>query len=449
MAEGVVLHAADGAIVACNPAAERILGLTAGQMMGRTPRDPRWRAVREDGTPFPAEEHPAARTLRSGRPLRDVIMGVHRADGRLRWISVGTDTLPGGDEGGRMVLSTFMDVTERRTAEQALRADAAQHAALTRVATLVASGAAPGAVFATVAREAARVLDAEAAGVVRCDPEGTVRVVGTWSFADLLRPPLGSLVPLDAPTAVARALRERRPARVTGYEGLDGGDDVPYRCGAACPVQVEGRLWGAVTVAAAGRDGFDDAATTRLERFADLVALAVSGAEARERLVGLATTDDLTGLANLRAFRERLDQEVGRAVRHGRPLSLVAIDIDHFKAVNDAHGHPAGDRVLAAVARRLRDLARGEDLLARVGGEEFAWIIPETGAAEAGAAAERAVHAVRREGFPGVGRVTISAGVGELRAGSSPADLVGSADLALYAAKAGRDRVAQADGGAA
>jgi len=444
MSEGVVVQDTDGAILASNPAAERILGLTADQMAGRTSRDPRWRAVHEDGTPFAGDDHPAIETLRTGRALRDVVMGVQRADGTLRWIAIATEPLPPDPEGGgARVICTFTDVTERRRSEMALRLDSAEQAALTRVATLVAGDAPPDDVFAAVAEEAARVLDAEAAGVVRSDEGGGASVVGVWAAAGLTRPGIGSAVDLDAQTAVARALRSGRPARV-GYEGPGGRAAAlaPYRCGVASPVQVGGRVWGAVTVAATGIARFDDAAAERLERFAQLVALAVTGAEARARLVSLATTDDLTGLANQRAFRVRLGQEVGRATRHGRPLCLVMLDIDHFKAINDAHGHPEGDRVLVVVAGRLDALARGEELVARVGGEEFGWILPEADAERGDAAARRAVEAVRGLRIPGVGRVTVSAGVCELRAGGSAADLVEGADRALYAAKtSGRDRV--------
>ena len=453
MAEGVVLQDGDGAVIASNPAAERILGLTADQIADRASRDPRWGAVREDGTPFEDDDHPALETLRTGRPVRDVILGVHRGDGTLRWISIATELLPPERSGeGPLVLGTFTDVTERRAAEIALRADGVEHAALTRVATLVAADAAPSEVFAAVAEEAARVLDADAAGVVRTEPDGGASVVGAWSKEGLERPEVGEAVALDAPTAVARALREQRPARVNGYEGLRraAGPPAPYRSGAAGPVHVRGRLWGAVTVATTGSAEFDDAATQRLERFANLVALAVSAAEAREKLVSLATSDELTGLPNQRAFRERLDREVRRAVRYGRPLSLVMLDIDHFKAINDTHGHPAGDRVLAAVARLLQGFVRGEELMARIGGEEFAWLLPEADVSRASLAAERAIELVSRDPLPGVGRVTVSAGVGELARAGSAADMVECADRALYAAKAGgRNRVAAtpADGG--
>src|SRR5882672_8981812 len=93
MQEGIVLLAADGSIRSCNPAAQRILGVTEDEMKGRTPRDPLWRAVHEDGTPFPSETFPALITLRTGRPCSNVVMGLQKRDGQLAWISINTEPL--------------------------------------------------------------------------------------------------------------------------------------------------------------------------------------------------------------------------------------------------------------------------------------------------------------------------------------------------------------------
>ena len=184
----------------------------------------------------------------------------------------------------------------------------------------------------------------------------------------------------------------------------------------------------------------DAGAEARLGHFAELMAFAIANAEARGRLAAQAASDPLTGLANHRTFFERLHADVERARRHGRPLSLVIIDLDHFKRVNDTHGHPVGDRVLVEVAERLGALVRPEDTLARIGGEEFAWLLPEGDAHAAWSAAERARQAVAAAPFPEAGRMTMSAGIAELAAGGSVNELFRAADAALYWAKAqGRD----------
>jgi len=158
----------------------------------------------------------------------------------------------------------------------------------------------------------------------------------------------------------------------------------------------------------------------------------------------LATCDPLTGLSNRRLFEQRLDAELADAIRHKRQVAVAILDLDNFKNVNDRYGHPAGDRTLKDVAARLEATLRKGDLLARVGGEEFAWILPEIYADGAFAAAERARTAIgskpflaNREGIP----LTVSIGVamrGDLR---EAARLYERADQALYSAKRlGRDR---------
>lgn len=172
--------------------------------------------------------------------------------------------------------------------------------------------------------------------------------------------------------------------------------------------------------------------------------------ETLEALRQLATRDPLTGLLNRREFDRIIGEECERALRFGDPLALVLIDLDHFKAVNDRHGHPAGDEVLREVGRRLTREVRGVDRVLRLGGEEFALVLMQTDVKEAAAVAGRACAALRREPVNvGEGRtlpITASAGVAVLPddAGTA-ASLMEAADRALYAAKAaGRDRVVAA-----
>ena len=148
-----------------------------------------------------------------------------------------------------------------------------------------------------------------------------------------------------------------------------------------------------------------------------------------------ATHDTLTGLLNHRGFHERLRGEIARCRRQAVPISLAILDLDHFKRVNDTYGHPTGDRVLAEVGRRFRRLTREGEHIARVGGEEFAWILPATDGNGAYAAAERARIAVEREPFEGIGGLTLSVGVCELGEAGDADELHRLADIALYWAK--------------
>jgi diguanylate cyclase (GGDEF)-like protein len=147
----------------------------------------------------------------------------------------------------------------------------------------------------------------------------------------------------------------------------------------------------------------------------------------------LATTDGLSGCLNHRAFFERLDEEIARAVRYGEPLSLVVADIDHFKDVNDARGHTGGDRALRRVGAALRAGSRRPDAVGRIGGDEFAVVLPATSLDDA------VVHASRLVDPTGdkFGLVTLSAGVATLDQREPTADrLFRDADRALYHAKA-------------
>ena len=325
------------------------------------------------------------------------------------------------------------------------RALAAEQAALRRVATHVAAEAGPEAVFAQAAEEVAGLLGVECGAVVRfADPQQGA-LVGVWAAAAGAGLDIGTIVPLGGESATARVFRTGKPALMRDYAGLDEETEkllvaTPYRSGVAAPIRVGGRMWGAIGALTSRPELLPEGCEQRLANFGELVGVAIANAEARARLTAQAASDPLTGLANHRAFFEGLHAEAKRARRHGHPLSLVVIDLDHFKHVNDTHGHPVGDRVLVEVAERLSAVARAEDTLARVGGEEFAWLLPETGAHAAWTAAERARRAIGGARFPQVGPLTMSAGVAELATGASVNELVHAADAALYWAKArGRD----------
>jgi two-component system cell cycle response regulator len=163
--------------------------------------------------------------------------------------------------------------------------------------------------------------------------------------------------------------------------------------------------------------------------------------ETLEELRLLATHDQLTGLLNRRVFNRILAEESERAVRFSRPLALIMVDIDHFKRINDTHGHPVGDEVLQEVARRLVAEVRSVDRVTRFGGEEFAIVVMETDLATALNTARRLCEAVERTPVLTFEKqalsVTISAGVAVLPGDASTgATLVAAADKALYTAKA-------------
>jgi len=160
-----------------------------------------------------------------------------------------------------------------------------------------------------------------------------------------------------------------------------------------------------------------------------------------------ASVDALTGLHNRRWLSEAFTRSIRRCEKDGAPLCLVLADIDHFKLLNDAHGHLMGDAVLQAVARRLAESLRPPDLIARYGGEEFAVLLPHTATDEGQRIAERLRLAVERMSLTkltggAVSKITVSCGVAALGRDTSLDHLISSADAALYRAKAGgRNRV--------
>ena len=189
----------------------------------------------------------------------------------------------------------------------------------------------------------------------------------------------------------------------------------------------------------------------------DLLAVTVKYHAGRnKRLEGIAydsRTDPLTGLGNRRAGVERLQEEISTCQRHRRLLSVVLLDIDHFKRVNDTYGHPGGDDVLRHVARELRAVSRASDVVARWGGEEFLFIFPDTDLSDATQIIERfrahlASQTVDIPSAGTLGTVTISGGAAEFEAKDTPESLLARVDAALYKAKAeGRNRLMASQAG--
>jgi diguanylate cyclase (GGDEF)-like protein len=289
-----------------------------------------------------------------------------------------------------------------------------------------------------VAVELGGVFGADGTGVLRVDPQGHTVVVGSWSVPGAPRMPPGSSFETSTYTELLKLLDAGHA--ITSYGPMGPTEVHGYVGRVIAPVRLGGRLWGAVTVAGMTPDAVPDGETARIERFAELVSLAIGNAETRAALHAQATTDPLTGLVNHRAFHERLHIEADRARRHGRSLSVAVFDVDHFKAINDGRGHLVGDEVLRGVATALRSSVRRGDVVGRLGGDEIAVLQPETDAEGAEAMAENVRALVAGAPVAGV-TLTISAGVCDLsNAGGDPERMLSLADGALYWAKfQGRD----------
>jgi diguanylate cyclase (GGDEF)-like protein len=214
---------------------------------------------------------------------------------------------------------------------------------------------------------------------------------------------------------------------------------------AAVPIRHGGDNLGILALTRPESDPLTDVEVRFLSAVAATIALTIRHTALVDELRESSTHDELTGLANRRLLRARLEREIARARRYGTELALLMLDIDHFKQLNDRFGHPTGDAVLRDVSRVLEDGVRSVDTVARAGGEEFVVLLPRTDAEAAARVADKlrelvAAHEV--DTLEGKARITMSLGVALLQEGEGAASLLARADRALYDAKeAGRDRV--------
>ena len=218
------------------------------------------------------------------------------------------------------------------------------------------------------------------------------------------------------------------------------------------PLISRGSLKGTLNIYRIGEDAFFTEAEFELaKRFGDAVALALDNAQTRARLEHQAQTDSLTGLYNHRHFHERLRAELTRISRTRDHVTVLMLDLDNFKRVNDVYGHGEGDQVLVAVAELLRSSVRGSDVVCRVGGEEFAIIMPSCTAADALGLAGRIRDSLHSAEIAPAGRLTVSAGVAEAPTHAmNPRELTACAETSMMEAKArGGDRVSLFFDGAA
>ncbi|BAY15005.1 diguanylate cyclase with PAS/PAC and GAF sensors [Anabaenopsis circularis NIES-21] len=425
MAEGIVLQQADGSITACNESAERILGLTAQQMMGRTSIDPRWQTIHEDGSAFPGETHPAIVTLRTGQPQFNIGMGVHKPDGSLSWISINSQPLIQPDESTPYaVVATFADITARKQAELALQQQTQRESMIAAIALRIRQSLDIDKILNTTVAEVRDFLQSDRVIIYRCNPDGSDTVV-TKSVAENCHVQLLEVLPAKAKLVVS----------------ILQGD----------------RLWGKLVS--------DHCSTPRqwqpweselLHQLATQVAIAIQQSElyyqlqiANQQLENIAMIDQLTQIANRRCFDRKLESVWQYISQQQGCVSLLLCDIDYFKQYNDTYGHAAGDDCLRLVAGALQQtVKRSTDLAARYGGEEFVVILPNTDSDGAILVAQEIHQAIAQLNIPHAAsavkpHITLSIGIATIipTLDTVTLELIEAADQALYQAKAqGRDR---------
>lgn len=570
MIEGIVIQATDGTIIAANESAARILGLTRDEIMGRSSQDPRWCTIREDGSAFPGDTHPAMVTLQTGQPCRDVVMGVSRPDGERVWISINTQPLfRTGEEHPHAVVVSFTDITERRKATAlATQLGRILDNSFNEIYVFDATTLR----FSQVSRAALRNLGYSAEEIRALTPID-LKPMTAEVFRALLQPLVAGekerqlfvtehvrkdgsrypvevclqLVAADAQPvflATVQDISERKrhetllagekrvlemiakgfgledilskvaslyesqswvscrcaimmldkagtklrstaapslpPAYSRAVDGIDIGPD-RGSCGTAAYLRtrvVAGDIvtdprwadyrelalahglracWSAPILAASGKllgtfaiyyadprtPSFED--DLLIERLSHLAGIAIEKKQAEAEIAAIAYHDSLTGLANRALLNDRLAQALVRARRHGRLLSLLFIDLDRFKQVNESLGHRAGDELLKVVGERLRAVVRDDDTVARFSADEFVVLLDDV-------ASEADVTDVARKIAGAIGRAItidgvelfVSASIGISifpRDGDSPEALLTRADAAGYQAKEGGETV--------
>jgi diguanylate cyclase (GGDEF)-like protein/PAS domain S-box-containing protein len=392
-----------------NPAAERILGEPAYELMRRSPV---WVLQREDGTPLPYEEYPSSICLREQRVAVADVLRVVRADGRQRWLSATASPLPPADDGRRSVVICFSDVSAERGAAERLRRSERLLAETQRLAHVGSwEWDAPGpAERLTWTDEMYRL-----AGLV---PQSVMVTARLWLAvthpADRERVETALRAAFGRPGAFELAQRLVLPTGEVRHLALRG--EVEHDADGR-PV----RVWGS--------------AQDVTERH-----------RVQEELRRTALTDPLTGLGNRLLLVDRLRKSVTALAGgspgpdgRGRHVAVIAVDLDGLKRVNDTHGHATGDELLRETARRLRSVVRDRDLVARLGGDEFVLLCAGVDPAGAARLAERIVAEISTPySLPGGVTAWSGASVG-VTVTDDPTDdvdrLLAQADRALYAAK--------------
>jgi diguanylate cyclase (GGDEF)-like protein len=279
-------------------------------------------------------------------------------------------------------------------------------------------------------------LDATSCAVFAPDQDGRLEALSGRGMTAAL-----TAAALDLARSIMASGREfatadlRKESRVTGAAGAAIG--LPLRC--------RSRTVAALVVlerqSAPAPPALGEALRPLLTTVLEGAAIALDNALALRRAEALSVTDDLTQLYNSRYLNQSLRREVKRAIRSGRPLSLLFVDLDGFKGINDVHGHLVGSAALVEAAHVIRGSARETDVVARFGGDEFSMILPDTGSEGAAAVAERVRERIAAHSFLAAEslaiRLTVSVGVATLpEAASSAEDLVKAADTAMYRVKA-------------
>ena len=401
---GIVVHDNDTSILFCNGAAQTILGLSEDEMLGKAAADPQWHFFDERGERLPVEEYPINRVLRDNQEIRDLTCGVNRPKtGDKAWLQLNATPVMDGEK-IRHVTISFLDVTAQVANRELLEQSR---------------------------KTFQKIYDKTPMGMCTTDERGYFESINP-AYLELYgyeeEEILGKHFTMVVPSEHRQALSDLHDKFIQDGAEIRGNWDV---------VDKSGTLKSVLADAAhiTGNDGRPKKVTFVMD---------VTRERQYERqLEKMALTDSLTGLFNRRHFYTEIERELARSLRYGDAFSVAMLDIDHFKRINDTHGHNIGDAVLEQISRLMLKTFRELDVVCRYGGEEFIVLMPNTERTKAKAAAERLRRSVESEDFPEGINVTVSGGVGQYEEGTID-DFIKTVDALLYNAKElGRNRIEQ------
>ena len=375
----------------------------------------------------------------------DVLYRVKTKKGDYRWVYNSGMFLTRNEKGApALFLGTDRDVTDLKQSEFRLaEALSIVEKRAVELETLQAVGKSVTSVLnlqqavGIILDQAWKVIPYKTASVQLLNDE-ELHIAGTKGWKSLARP--WQVIPIPSDSPHSRVVKMKHPLLVDDLSLQEHPEPLDETCRSwiGVPLLINEMVLGILSFNSSPVEKFTRDHLRLAAGFGDYMAIAVNNSRNHEKMVEMATTDPLTGIHNRRWFFEAGEQIFQRARRHNRPISILMLDLDDFKKVNDSYGHAAGDEVLKAAADVFQSQIRRSDLLCRYGGEEFCVLLPETAMPTAVKIAERIVETVRTLQVSDVGRrITTSIGIACRVPDESLSfdHLVSQADFALYHAK--------------
>ncbi len=417
---GVVVHAPDGRMLRSNPRAQELLGLSAEESTRHGVDDSPWKAVHADGRPMDVADLPVSRVIASGDAVSDLLLGVLRRNcSEPVWLLCRADPNRHRDGRLRQIVVTFVDVTERQNALARLQQSESR-----------LQGIIDSAMDAIISMDASRRIVIFNSAAETMFGYTLDQVAGRP--VQLLLPPQSHAVFERQMTELTRSGRSTPAA--SGQDQLYAmradGTQFPTEV-AISQVTLQGQqIWTVILR--------DITAQIEAKRALELSNQALE--QTNKRLAEIAYSDPLTGLPNRMLLADRLQQALAQQHRHDRVVAVLFLDLDGFKAINDRHGHEAGDLLLITLATRLKGELRDGDTLARVGGDEFVAVLVDLEQGEdIRPLLQRLLSAVGQEVLlGGAHKVHMSTSIGvslSPQDGATPEALLRQADHAMYRAK--------------